>query len=209
MCINVCVHMCIHVCEGQKSSGSFLNFSSASPSDVLSLLLLDKLMYVCNIGGLSAPLIAFCQPFTLLLSPASPSLTPLTPYSAGAAHAHSRLIQTCTDLHIHTYRRARTCTRRHTGKQGPGNVLCPLPSLFLVLAASWAQQSALLSPLQMKTAKISTTTATWWSRHASASTPTTRQPAAPPAPEWPRDTRASRGARDTPALLGSQAGTPL
>ena len=40
---------------------------------------------------------------------------------------------------------------------------------------------------QTRTVETSISTAMWWSRHVSVCTTTTRQPAVPPAHEWPTD----------------------
>lgn len=60
---------------------------------------------------------------------------------------------------------------------------------------------------QMRTARINTTTATWWFRPGSVCTPITKQPAVPPVPVWQTDSQASWGTDNKSCSAQGSSGT--
>lgn len=76
----------------------------------------------------------------------------------------------------------------------------------LIICCFFSFFSLPVSP-QMRTARISTTTATWWFRPGSVCTPITKLPAVPPVAAWQTDSPASWGADNTSCSAHSSRGT--
>lgn len=79
-------------------------------------------------------------------------------------------------------------------------IICCSSTVFLSF-------SSLPFSAQMRTARTNTTTATWWFRPGSVCTPTTNQPAVPPAAAWQTDSQASWAADNTACAAHCAAGT--